>query len=214
MALDPASRVIAAADPQLAAFIRRAGPYAPRPGEGEPLASLARAIVYQQLATRAAAAIHRRFVDAIGGSVTAEAILATPPEVLRAAGLSTAKTRSLIDLATRILDGTVPLAGIEALTDEEIVARLTTVRGIGRWTVEMFLLFELRRPDVWPVDDLGVRRGWSLIHELPVPITARELQAAGEVFRPHRSEVALYCWHAVHVVRGQVPARQAAKAGA
>jgi DNA-3-methyladenine glycosylase II len=78
----------------------------------------------------------------------------------------------------------------------------------------MFLLFELRRPDVWPVDDLGVRRGWSLIHELPVPITARELQAAGEVFRPHRSEVALYCWHAVHVVRGQVPARQAAKAGA
>jgi DNA-3-methyladenine glycosylase II len=214
MSPDPAGRAIAAADPQLAAFIRRAGPYAPRPGEGEPLAALARAIVYQQLATAAAAAIHRRFVSAIGGRVTAEAILATPAAELRSAGLSTAKTRSLIDLAAKTLDGTVPLAGIEALTDDEIVARLTAVRGIGRWTAEMFLLFELRRPDVWPVDDLGVRHGWSLIHELAAPISARELQAAGEIFRPHRSEVALYCWHAVHVGRGRVPARQRPEAGA
>ena len=151
----------------LAAFVRRAGPYAPRHGTGDALASLARAIVFQQLATRAAAAIHGRFVEAIGGTVTAPAILATPPEALRAAGLSGSKTTSLIDLATKTHDGTVPLAGIEALSDDEIVARLTAVRGIGRWTAEMFLLFELRRPDVWPVDDLGVRHGWSLIHELP-----------------------------------------------
>ena len=164
---DPAATpAIAAADPALAAFIERAGPYAPRPGDGDPFASLARAIVFQQLATRAAAAIHRRFVEAIGGAVTAEAILATAPETLRAAGLSTAKTTSLLDLAAKVADGSVPLDGIEALSDDEIVARLTTVRGIGRWTAEMFLLFELRRPDVWPVDDLGVRHGWSLIHGL------------------------------------------------
>lgn len=207
---DPgAAALVAAADPKLAAFIRRAGPYAPRHGEGDALASLARAIVFQQLATRAAAAIHGRFVEAIGGTVTAQAIIATPPEALRAAGLSGGKTTSLIDLATRTLDGTVPLAGIESLADDEIVARLTAVRGIGRWTAEMFLLFELRRPDVWPVDDLGVRRGWSLIHDLPEPINARLLQPEGERFRPYRSVVALYCWHAVHVERGQVPVMEA-----
>jgi DNA-3-methyladenine glycosylase II len=198
---------IAAADPSLAAFIDRAGPYAPRPSEGDALASLARAIVFQQLATGAAAAIHRRFVAAIGGTVTAAAILATGHDLLRGAGLSGAKTASLLDLATKTRDGTVPLAGIEQLGDDDIVGRLMMVRGIGRWTAEMFLLFELRRPDVWPVDDLGVRHGWSLIHDLPQTITARALLAEGERFRPHRSAVALYCWHAVHVERGQVPAR-------
>ena len=207
---DPAATVaIAAVDPALAAFIERAGPYAPRPGDGDPFASLARAIVFQQLATRAAAAIHRRFVESIGGAVTAEAILATAPETLRAAGLSTAKTRSLLDLAAKVADGSVPLDGIEALSDDDIVKRLTTVRGIGRWTAEMFLLFELRRPDVWPVDDLGVRHGWSLIHGLDVTIKPKPLQAEGEPFRPYRSVLALYCWHAVHVARGQVMAAAA-----
>lgn len=203
---DPAAGpIVAAADPALAAFILRAGPYETRHGQGDPFASLARAIVFQQLATRAAAAIHRRFVDAIGGSVTAEAVLSTPPEALRAAGLSGSKTTSLLDLAAKTVDGAVPFAGIERLADEEVVARLTTVRGIGRWTAEMFLLFELRRPDVWPVDDLGVRRGWSLIHGLPGIITPRELEPEGERFRPWRSVVALYCWHAVHVERGTAP---------
>jgi DNA-3-methyladenine glycosylase II len=201
---DPAATpAIVAVDPALAAFIERAGPYEPRSGDGDPFVSLARAIVFQQLATRAAAAIHRRFVEAIGGAVTPTAILATAPESLRAAGLSTAKTRSLLDLAAKVADGSVPLEGIEALSDDEIVARLTTVRGIGRWTAEMFLLFELRRPDVWPVDDLGVRHGWSLIHDLPETIKPRRLEAEGERFRPYRSVLALYCWHAVHVARGQ-----------
>jgi DNA-3-methyladenine glycosylase II len=198
-----ATAAISAADPRVAAFIRRAGPYALRPGDGDPFTSLARAIVFQQLAGPAAAAIHRRFVAAIGGSVTAEAILATEPDALRAAGLSGAKTASLIDLATKTRDGTVPLDGIEALGDDEIVARLTTVRGIGRWTAEMFLLFELHRPDVWPVDDLGVRHGWSRIHGLPETIKPRALEAEGERFRPYRSTLALYCWHAVHIERGQ-----------
>jgi DNA-3-methyladenine glycosylase II len=204
---DPdAIAVVVAADPALAAFIERAGPYEPRPGEGDPFASLARAIVFQQLATRAAAAIHRRFVEAIGGAMTAEAILATAPETLRSAGLSTAKTTSLLDLAAKVADGSVPLEGIDALSDDDIVARLTTVRGIGRWTAEMFLLFELRRPDVWPVDDLGVRHGWSLIHGLDETIKPKPLEAAGEPFRPYRSVLALCCWHAVHVARGLVAA--------
>jgi len=198
-----ATAAISAADPLVGAFIRRAGPYALRPGESDPFTSLSRAIVFQQLAGRAASAIYGRFVAAIGGSVTADAILATAPEQLRAAGLSGNKTTSLIDLATKVRDGTVPLDGIETLDDDEIVARLTTVRGIGRWTAEMFLLFQLRRPDVWPVDDLGVRHGWSLIHGLPETIKPRALETEGDRFRPHRSTVALYCWHAVHVERGQ-----------
>lgn len=202
--LDLASRSIAAADPAFAAFIERAGPYEARPGQGDAFTSLARAIVFQQLAGRAAAAIYRRFEAAIGGRVTPEAILATSPEALRAAGLSGNKTLSLLDLAAKVADGSVPLEGIEALGDDEIVARLVTVRGIGRWTAEMFLLFELQRPDVWPVDDLGVRHGWSLIHDLPEMIKPKALQAEGDRFRPHRSAVALYCWHAVHVERGEV----------
>jgi len=198
-----ATAAISAADPLVGAFIRRAGPYALRPGDSDPFTSLSRAIVFQQLAGRAASAIYGRFVAAIGGSVTADAILATAPEQLRAAGLSGNKTTSLIDLATKVRDGTVPLDGIETLDDDEIVARLTTVRGIGRWTAEMFLLFQLRRPDVWPVDDLGVRHGWSLIHGLAETIKPRALETEGDRFRPHRSTVALYCWHAVHVERGQ-----------
>ena len=113
-------------------------------------------------------------------------------------------TVSIVDLATKVADGTVPLDGIDALEDDEIVARLVTVRGIGRWTAEMFLLFELERPDVWPVDDLGVRNGWRLIHEDAEMLKPRELQAEGDRFRPYRSVVALYCWHAVHVDRGEV----------
>ena len=203
---DPAVAHVAAADPMLAAFIARAGVPETRPRQGDPLGSLARAIVFQQLATRAAAAIHRRFVDAIGGSVTAAAILATAPETLRASGLSTAKTRSLLDLAEKVEDGSVPLEDIAALEDDEIVARLTTVRGIGRWTAEMFLLFELRRPDVWPVDDLGVRHGWRVIHEQEALLPPQALLAEGERFRPFRSAVALLCYHAVHVSRGTTPA--------
>ena len=202
--LPAATAAISPADPRLAAFIDRAGMYPPRPGQGDALASLARAIVFQQLATRAAAAIHGRFVTAIGGSVTAEAILGTDLSVLRASGLSNATAIAILDLATKVAEGTVPLHGLADLDDDEIVARLTTVRGIGRWTAEMFLLFELERPDVWPVDDLGVRHGWRLIHGEADLLKPRALQAEGDRFRPYRSVVALLCWHAVHVERGQV----------
>ncbi len=192
---------VAAADPAFAAVIQQVGPYAPRSGDGNYFASLARSIMFQQLAGRAAAAIHGRFVAAIGGVVTPEAVLATPPDALRAAGLSGNKTTAVLDLALKSTDGTVPLEGLDALCDDEIVARLSAVRGIGRWTAEMFLLFELKRPDVWPVDDYGVRNGWSLIHSLPTLIKPRELLSEGHKLRPHRSVAAWYCWRAVGLAR-------------
>jgi DNA-3-methyladenine glycosylase II len=192
-----AVEAVAAADPLMGAFIKRAGPYDPRAGTGDYFSSLARAILYQQLAGRAAAAIHGRFVETIGGQVTPKAVLAATPEALRAAGLSGNKAASIVDLAAKATDGTVPLADLDKLDDEEIITRLSTVRGIGRWTAEMFLLFELQRPDVWPVEDYGVRNGWTLIHSLPAIIKPRELREEGERFRPYRSVAAWYCWQAV-----------------
>ncbi|HTD77044.1 MAG TPA: hypothetical protein VK898_05350, partial [Chloroflexota bacterium] len=207
---DGAVAAVAAADPLMGAFISRAGPFEPRAGAGDYFASLARAILYQQLAGRAAAAIHARFEQAIGGEVTPRAVLSTSPEALRAAGLSGNKAAAIVDLATKVADSTVPLAELHELDDEEIIGRLSSVRGIGRWTAEMFLLFELRRPDVWPVDDYGVRNGWTLIHSLPVIITPRELRQEGERFRPFRSVAAWYCWRAVSLLRGDMVLPQAA----
>jgi DNA-3-methyladenine glycosylase II len=204
---DGASAAIAAADPAMAAFIARAGRLPDRPAEGDPFVSLARAIVFQQLAGKAAAAIYRRLLESIGGVMAPAALLARAPDELRAAGLSNNKTLALIDLATKATDGSVPLGELAALPDDEIVERLVSVRGIGRWTAEMFLLFELRRPDVWPVDDFGVRNGYSLIHDLPETIKPRALASAGERYRPFRTTAALYCWHAVHLRRGTTPAR-------
>jgi 3-methyladenine DNA glycosylase/8-oxoguanine DNA glycosylase len=188
---------IVRADPAFAEVVSAAGPFAPRPPGEDAFNALARAIVYQQLAGKAAAAIHGRFLALFGGPPSPAAVLAQPLEALRGCGLSGAKAAAIIDLATRSADGTVPLDDLAAMVDDDVVARLSAVRGIGRWTAEMFLLFELRRPDVWPVDDYGVRKGWALIHrldELPKP---RELMAFGEVLRPHRSAAAWYCWRAV-----------------
>jgi DNA-3-methyladenine glycosylase II len=197
MDIHRAVEAVAAADPLMGDFIKRAGPYEPRAGAGDYFASLARAILYQQLAGRAAAAIHGRFVDTLGGQVTPQAVLATTPEALRTAGLSGNKAASIVDLAMKATDGTVPLADLHKLDDEEIITRLSTVRGIGRWTAEMFLMFELERFDVWPVEDYGVRNGWTLIHSLPAMIKPRELREEGERFRPYRSVAAWFCWQAV-----------------
>jgi DNA-3-methyladenine glycosylase II len=127
--------------------------------------------------------------------------LAVPDETLRAAGLSANKLASIRDLSQQVAAGEVDVAGLVDLDDEDVISRLTAVRGIGRWTAEMFLLFELRRPDVWPVGDLGVRYGYSLIFALPEAPAARDLEAMGERFRPYRSVAAWYCWEAVHMKR-------------
>src|SRR5690242_6881040 len=193
--------IVAGADPAMAELIAQVGDFAPRPGAGDYFATLARSILFQQLAGRAAAAIHGRFVETLGGTVTPEAVLATTPEALRAAGLSGNKTAAILDLAVKTTDGTVPLEGLDALGDDEIVERLSQVRGIGRWTAEMFLMFELGRRDIWPVDDYGVRNGWTLIHKLPELIKPKALMAEGERFRPYRSVAAWYCWQAVALLK-------------
>jgi DNA-3-methyladenine glycosylase II len=130
-------------------------------------------------------------------------MLSLPDETMRAAGLSGAKVASLRDLAAKVLDGTVVLdpAGLRKESDAEVVARLTTVRGIGKWTSEMFLMFQLRRLDVWPTGDLGVRKGFGLAWGIPTP-AAKELEPLGDPFRPYRSVVAWYCWRAAELYAG------------
>jgi DNA-3-methyladenine glycosylase II len=140
----------------------------------------------------------------VPGPLTPEALLALPEEALRAAGLSAAKTASVQDLAARAAAGELALANLRRLPDDEIVARLSAVRGIGRWTAEMFLIFELRRIDVWPTGDLGVREGWRLAHGLETQPTPSQLALLGEPLRPVRSVAAWYCWQAVHIARGEL----------
>lgn len=198
-----AARILAERDPVIARLLAETGP--PRLGRRAEshLGTLVRAIVYQQLAGRAAAAIHGRLIAALGGTVEPGGLLALSDEQLRAVGLSRAKVASLRDLAAKVLDGTVVLSprGLAAESDDEIVARLSAVRGIGTWTAEMFLLFQLRRLDVWPVGDLGVRRGYGLAWQVAEP-TARELRPLGEGFRPYRSVAAWYCWRAAELYVG------------
>jgi DNA-3-methyladenine glycosylase II len=189
---------LAAADPALAAVMAQHGPctIGPRRGMGA-FPALAQAICYQQLAGAAAAAIHGRFAALYGGRPTPDAVAATAEETLRAVGLSAAKTAAILDLAAKMLDGTVPQSGWGRLRDDAIVERLTTVRGIGPWTAQMFLIFQLARPDVWPTADLGVRVGYGRIHGLAAPPTPAELDRMGDPYRPFRTLAAWYCWRAV-----------------
>src|SRR5439155_18039455 len=204
--LSDGERFLARRDPVMKALIKKAGPSVIGQRRNRTsFESLVRAIVFQQLAGKAAAAIYGRVVALFPrGRVTPENVLATSEDSLRAAGLSAAKVASIRDFATKAFDGTVPLRSLGRLPDEEIVARLVTVRGIGRWTAEMFLLFQLGRPDVWPVDDLGVRNGYGIAYELPEMPTAKALGPLGDPFRPYRSYAAWYCWQAVHIARGQM----------
>jgi DNA-3-methyladenine glycosylase II len=203
IALARAITEVAARDAVLDNLVVLAGPlqHRPRDPDGH-FGMLVRAIVFQQLAGNAARAIHQRVRATVEGDLSPAALAAVPDETLRAAGLSANKLASLRDLCAKVLDGTVDLARLSRRTDEEIVARLSTVRGIGTWTAEMFLMFELRRQDVWPVDDLGVRQGYGLAWGLDPPPRAKELQPLGERFRPFRSIVARYCWEAVALFRG------------
>ena len=161
-------------------------------------AELVRAICYQQLAGAAARTIHGRLEVALG-ETTPEAVLASPLADLRAAGLSANKAASIIDLAERVLAGDVELDRVARLSDDKIVQELTLVRGIGRWTAEMFLMFQLGRLDVWPVDDLGVRKGYGVIFGRSPTPTARELEPLGDALRPYRSVAAWYCWRAADI---------------
>jgi len=193
---------VAGRDPVLAHLVTLVGPigYRPRDPDGH-FGALVRSIVYQQLAGSAARAIHGRVRATVPGELTPAALIAVPDETLRAAGLSANKLAALRDLSAKISSGTVDLDD-SAKPDDEIIADLVTVRGIGRWTAEMYLMFELRRLDVWPVDDLGVRQGYGLAWHLDPPPSAKELAPLGDRFRPYRSIVARYCWEAVALFRG------------
>jgi 3-methyladenine DNA glycosylase/8-oxoguanine DNA glycosylase len=200
---DPQMAVVtlSKADKRLAKLIERAGPFTLRPQAIQsPLEALARAIVYQQLSGKAAATIYSRVRALYPSSdgLDAQAILDTPDETLRTAGMSWAKIASLKDLASKTLDGTVPtLARLKRMPDEEILSRLVQIRGIGPWSVEMLLMFRLGRPDVLPVSDLGVRKGFMLAYgrkEMPTP---GDVLKHGERWRPYRSVASWYMWRAV-----------------
>ena len=184
----------------MARVIRAVGPVKLRDPLDGSFAALVRSITYQQLAGAAAAAIHARFLKLFTDSLSPAAVLALPEAAMRSAGLSGSKTAAITDLARKVQDGTVQLHDVESISDDELVARLVQVRGIGRWTAEMFLIFQLRRLDVWPVDDYAVRKGWAIAHKLKDLPTPRALQAEGEVFRPYRTVAAWYCWRATDTV--------------
>lgn len=203
VSLAAATREVAARDPVVANLVALAGPIQHRPRNPDgAFGALARSIVFQQLAGNAARAIHGRVLALVDGPFTPEAVLALSDDQLRGAGLSNNKLLSLRDLASKVLDGSVVLDGASRKSDDDLIAALTTVRGIGRWTAEMFLMFELRRLDVWPIDDLGVRQGYGAAWRIDPPPTPKQLQPLGDRFRPYRSVVARYCWEAVALLRG------------
>ncbi|WP_287127779.1 DNA-3-methyladenine glycosylase [Candidatus Cyanaurora vandensis] len=182
-------------DPVLAAWLERVGPcqWVLTPTEGDLFSVMVRSILFQQLSGKAAATIHRRFLALYNDSPTAAQVLATPEEMLRGAGISAAKTRYIKDLAHHVLDGLPTLDQLAELEDEGIIQTLTPVKGVGRWTVQM-LLFQLQRPDVWPVDDLGIRAGLKKVYALPDLPTPRAAQQLGQPWQPYRSVAAWYLW--------------------
>jgi DNA-3-methyladenine glycosylase II len=198
-------------DPVMGELIKAAGEYGMTANlDGPPFVALAQAIAHQQLNGTAANTILRRFVSAVGANgefPTPQQVLDAPEATLRAAGFSFAKIASLRDLATKTLEGIVPdRETLLCLSNEEIVERLTQVRGIGRWTVEMMLMFQLGRPDILPVDDFGVRNGFRLAYGLRKMPHPKALALFGERWSPHRSAAAWYLWRAVELQRaGTLP---------
>jgi DNA-3-methyladenine glycosylase II len=163
-------------------------------------ASLASSILSQQLSTKAATTIIKRVEDLCGGSLQSEKIARLRTSQLRSAGCSEAKAKAVRELAKNSIDGSIPMKGLHRLDDGEIMKHLLPQFGIGRWTVEMFLMFQLGRQDIWPVGDLGVRRGWERIHKMRGEIEPKALEKLGAKYSPFRSHVAWYCWRANEVL--------------
>jgi len=201
-----ARAALAAADPTMAALIERVGELdlrtrLRRRAEERPAdayGALLRAIVGQQLSTKAARTIHRRLLERFGGRTPSPAeLLATPEEELRAVGLSGRKVEYARDLARHVLDGELELERLAELPDEEVIAEIVAVRGLGRWTAEMFLIFHLERPDVLSGGDLGIRRAIQVEYGLDEMPTPARVMAIGEPWRPHRSLASLYLWESL-----------------
>jgi DNA-3-methyladenine glycosylase II len=219
---------LSAADPKLGKLIERAGPFTLRVSSGlSPFEALVESIIYQQLHGKAAATIHRRLLESfhdicgIGVHPSAQHLLDCPNEQLRAAGLSKNKMLALRDLAAKTIDGTVPtLAVIRKMSDDDIIDHLTQVRGIGRWTVEMLLMFRLGRPDVLPVSDYGVRKGFALTFQGLKPTkkvepsdlpNAETMHKRGKKWEPWRSIASWYMWRACDLANGKIMTLPAAK---
>jgi DNA-3-methyladenine glycosylase II len=220
---DPVAAVehLSAADAKLARLIEKAGPFTLRlPAQQSPFEALARSIIYQQLHGKAAATIHARLLESfapvcgVGQHPEPQHLLDCPNEQLRGAGLSHNKALALRDLAAKTLDGTVPtLARIRRMSDEAIIEHLTQVRGIGRWTVEMMLMFRLGRPDVLPVSDYGVRKGFALTFQglkattkVTPALLAKpaDMERRAKKWAPYRSVASWYLWRACDLAAGKV----------
>lgn len=196
---DEAVNALRDSDAQMADLIARVGPFElVLTDEWSPFQALVRSVIFQQISTHAGRAIQCRLFSLFGGSAPEpDAVLQTTPEKLRSVGLSQAKEKTIRNLAVHAADGTLPdRAAMEKLTDEEIIETLTMHRGIGIWTAQMLLIFNLGRPDVWPVTDLGIRRGYKIAYdldELPMPSELRDL---GDGWKPFRSIASWYLWRA------------------
>jgi len=205
--MSEALRHLRRVDPVMAQLIRRAGPYAVKPERGAgPYEALVQAVAHQQLTGKAAKTILGRFYALYGIDCCPEParLVETPDEALRGCGFSRAKSAALKDIAARSLDGTIPpRRALARMKDEAIIERLIEARGVGRWTVEMFLMFTLGRPDVLPVDDYGVRLGYKIAYgkrTLPKP---KSLAKLGERWAPFRTTAAWYLWRAVDMERAR-----------
>jgi len=193
-------------------LIREVGPFLLKPKvRRSPFESLVRAIAYQQLHEKAAECILARLIALVPGQrfPGPEHVLALSPSLIRGAGFSLAKVAAIRDLAEKVLDGTVPTGRlVRTLDDEAIIERLTVVRGIGRWTAEMLLIFQLGRPDVLPADDFGVRNGFRIAYGLDSLPTPKRVLRYGERWKPHRTTAAWYLWRATE--RGRTTMRSVA----
>jgi DNA-3-methyladenine glycosylase II len=190
-----ARRMLARKDPVIASLMREHGACGLADSQHtDPFRALVHAIVSQQLSTKAAATIAARFEGLYGGAPTPAQVILTSDEQLRAVGLSTQKIGYLRDLCRRIEDGSLPLSTFDTLPDEEVVSALTQVKGIGRWTAEMFLMFRLHRPDVLPVGDLGIVKAVQKAYRLRKVPTPERLTRIGEAWRPYRSIACWYLW--------------------
>ena len=186
-------------DPVLAAIIKRHGPCGLGAARDrfDHFSMLVRAIVFQQLSTKAATTIHTRLIDCMSGQVTPECLGVVTEAQFRAAGISRQKAAYLRDLAQRVVSGEVPLDALDAMTDDEIIETLTKVKGIGRWTAEMFLIFRLQRPDVLPVGDLGIVNAIHRAYKLRKKPTPDRMRKLGEAWRPYRSVATWYLWRSL-----------------
>jgi DNA-3-methyladenine glycosylase II len=190
-----ARRVLARRDPVIRDLMRRFGECGlARAQRSDPFRALLHAIIAQQLSTRAASTIEGRFAALFDGRPTAAAIAATPDDALRTVGISPQKLGYIRDLCARTLDGSLALDALSRLPDDEVIVALTSVKGIGRWTAEMFLMFRLHRPDVLPVGDLGIVKAVQRAYKLRLAPTPVRLTRLGENWRPYRSVACWYLW--------------------